>query len=276
MPLAIVAHQREPTNALLAAELHAQLLSPRAALARLKPGDVALVRLDVRRTLDGCEPGLDLLEPLERRGIEVLNRAPALLAAHDKLRTSQILPAAGLPHPRTGHITSVHELLDLEPPVVVKPRFGSWGRDVVRCRDRGELEAWAAELQRRPWFRRTGAIVQELLPPPGHDLRVLVARGRVFGCVERVARPGEWRTNISLGGTRRKAFPSAEASELAIAAAEAVGIDVAGVDLLPVDGSYVALELNGAADFDHEYSFDGHDVYAGLRAALAPVVALPV
>jgi RimK family alpha-L-glutamate ligase len=276
MTLAVVAHQREPTNAMLAAQLDAQLLAPQTALARLRPGDVALVRLDVRRTLDGCEPGLDLLEPLERRGVEVLNRAPALLAAHDKLRTSRVLPAAGLAHPHTEHITSVHELLEVEPPVVVKPRFGSWGRDVVRCRDRAELEAWAVQLQRRPWFRRTGAIVQELLPPPGHDLRVLVARGRVFGCVERVAKPGEWRTNISLGGTRRRADPSEEACELALAAAAAVLIDVAGVDLLPVDGSYVALELNGAADFDGGYSFRGRDVFVELHAALDSVLPAAV
>ena len=272
MALAIVAHQREPTNAMLAARLGAGLLSPRAALANLLPGDVALARIDVLSTLDGVESGLELLEALERRGIHVLNRADALLAVHDKWRTATLLRSAGVPHPWTEHVRTVAELLELDPPLVVKPRFGSWGRDVVRCRDRTELCAWAARLQGRPWFARTGALVQELLPPPGYDLRLLVARGRVFGGAERVAQRGEWRTNVSLGAARRRADPSEEACELALRAAAAVGIDVAGVDLLPVGGSYVPIELNGAADFDESYSLE-RDVFEELLEAL---VSTPV
>jgi RimK family alpha-L-glutamate ligase len=272
MAFAVVAHQREPTNAVLAERLGARLLSPRAALASLGRGDQALARLDVRRTLDGVEPGLDLLEPLERRGVRVLNRARTLFAVHDKLRTEAALSAHGLPHPVTRHVRTVHELLELQPPFVVKPRFGSWGKDVVRCRDRSELEAWAVELQRRPWFHRTGALVQELIPPAGHDLRLLVACGRVVGGVERVAQPGEWRTNVSLGAVRRHVDPPAEARELAVAAAAALGVDVAGVDLLPAAGTYVVLELNGAADFDEHYSLE-RDVYEGLGEALLPEAA---
>lgn len=267
MALAIVAHQREPTNATLAANLGARLLTPAAALAGLGSGDVALARIDVRSTLDGVEPGLELVDALERRGVTVLNRADALLCVHDKLRTARALHAVGLPHPWTERIRSGRELLELEPPFVVKPRFGSWGRDVVRCRDRAEAAAWARELGRRPWFDVTGAVVQELLPPRGFDLRLLVARGRVFGGVERVAPPGEWRTNVSLGAARHRVDPPAEARELALAAARAVGIDVAGVDLFPVGGSYLPLELNGAADFDETYSLS-RDVYEELRAAL--------
>jgi len=86
-------------------------------------GEVALARIDVRHTLDGCEPGIELLEPLAERGVQVLNRAPALLAVHDKLRTARLLSVVGVPHPETKHLTSVHELLELEPPLVVKPRF---------------------------------------------------------------------------------------------------------------------------------------------------------
>jgi RimK family alpha-L-glutamate ligase len=167
----------------------------------------------------------------------------------------------------------VGELLELEPPLVVKPRFGSWGTDVVRCRDRAELEAWADQLRLRPWFRRTGAIVQELLPPSGHDLRLVVACGRVVGAVERAARAGEWRTNVSLGGSRRPVDPPDAARDLALAAAAAVGIDVAGVDLFPVAGAYAVLELNGAADFDEAYSLAERDIYADLREALGLVAS---
>ncbi len=274
MAAAVVAHQAEPTNARLAAELGAELLSPQAALARLEAGDLALARIDVRQTLDGCEPGLEVLDELERRGVDVLNRRGPLLAVHDKLRTARALVAAGVPHPHTAHVTAARELLVLKPPVIVKPRFGSWGSDVVRCDSHDELEAWAAVLRGRPWFRRTGAVVQELVPPPERDLRVLVARGRVVGAVERLARHGEWRTNVSLGAAKRPVEPPGLACDLALQAASAVGIDVAGVDLLPVGDSYVVIELNGAADFDETYSLAEGNVYADLGDAIGVTTLL--
>src|SRR6266542_560116 len=83
------------------------------------------------------------------------------------------------------------ELPDIDVPAVVKPRFGSWGREVTLCRDRRELERTVERLVFRPWFRTGGAIAQELIPPLGHDLRVIVAGGTVVGAGRRDAAPGE-------------------------------------------------------------------------------------
>ena len=63
------------------------------------------------------------------------------------------LGAAGIPHPCHGHVTDPLELPALEPPLVLKPRFGSWGRDVLLCRTRAELAAAATVLPERQWFR---------------------------------------------------------------------------------------------------------------------------
>jgi [lysine-biosynthesis-protein LysW]--L-2-aminoadipate ligase len=249
--------------------LRAELLSPLDAREVLRPGHTVLARLDVLPTLDGVEPGLLELLWLERRGIRVLNRAATLLAVHDKLRTSHLLRAAGLPHPRTAVLRG-DERPSLEPPLVLKPRFGSWGRDVMRCRDRAELDDALAVARDRPWFRRHGALLQELLPPLGHDLRLLVAGGEVVGAGERIAARGEWRTNVSLGGSARPSDPPPRAQALACAAAKAVGGDLVGVDLLPLDGNdYVVLELNGAVDFDERYALGGDvDLYLQIARAL--------
>jgi RimK family alpha-L-glutamate ligase len=277
MKFAVIAQRPTPTNVALATcrlpGLDSALLSPAQALVHLEAGDVALGRLDVLTSLDGIEPGVWAIGQLERRGVRLLNRPAAVLAAHDKLRTAEALEAAGLPHPKTLAVRSREEPVDLEFPVVLKPPFGSWGHDVLLCMDAYELEARLAELETRPWFAVTGAVAQELVPPVGHDLRCLVAGGRIVGAIERHAAPGEWRTNISLGGTRRPVEAPPRACELAIAAAAALGVDLVGVDLLPVGaGEYVVIELNGAVDFTTEYNAR-HDVYAAAVSSLLGSVA---
>jgi RimK family alpha-L-glutamate ligase len=246
---ALVAHRESTTNRELAAcRPGAATLTPAEALAVLRPGEVALGRLDVRPTLDGVESGLWALGALAERGVRLLNPPSALLTAHDKLLTARALARAGLPHPPTRVVfRGAH--VDARGPVVVKPRYGSWGRDVVLCRDARELVRTLESLAGRPWFARQGALVQQLVPPRGFDLRLVVAAGTVVGAIERRAAPGEWRTNVALGGTRTPVVPPADACRLAVAAAAAAGADLVGVDLLPADGGWVVLELNGAAVF---------------------------
>ena len=264
------AHQTnlELVEAWRALGIDARLIPPADALSELAAGDRALGRLDVLQTLDGVEPGLQVLDWLELRGVTVLNPARCLLASHDKLLTDAYLTGAGVPHPQSLLAESARDVRLLPLPCVVKPRFGSWGRDVFRCRTPDEREACLAVLATRSWFRADGAVVQELLPSPGYDLRVIVAAGAVVGAAERVARPGEWRTNISLGGSLREAGPSPEGFALAIAAAAAVGADVLGVDLVTTPRGLTVLEVNGAVDFDGRYSLRGSDVYAAIAEAL--------
>ena len=80
--------------------------------------------------------------------------------------------------------------------VVVKPLFGSEGRGLLRISDK-EL-AWRTFHA----LERLNAVLylQRVVRHPGHDLRVFVLRGAVLGAMRRHAQPGEWRTNVSLGG----------------------------------------------------------------------------
>jgi RimK family alpha-L-glutamate ligase len=265
--LAVVAHRRHGTNAKLV-EQGAALLPPRRALHTLRAGDLALARLDVRTTLDGIEPGVWTLRRLERRGVRVLNPPDAITAMHDKLLTAMRLHHVNVPHPRSAYLPVSTSARGIELPAVIKPRFGSWGRHVHLCATRGELRRCLRALRGEPWFQEQGALIQELVPPTGADLRILVAGGEVVGAIERVAAPGEWRTNVALGGTRRPIDPDPRARSLALAAAAAVGADLTGVDLLRKGRSYVVLELNGAVDFTAEYSLDGTCVFARALDAL--------
>jgi len=268
-PAAVVIGKPTPTNLALADAFGAlgyggSVAAPASALS-LGEADLALARLDVLPTLDGTEAGLWRLPFAVRDGGRLLNEPRALLAAHDKLRTALLLERAGVPHPRTIHVRS-GRAADFDPPYVVKPRFGSWGCDGFRCETRRELAARLEELRGRVWFRRHGALVQELVEPTGSDLRVVVGGGRVIGAVERLAPPGEWRTNVALGATRRRADASPSARAIALAAVAGLGLDLAGVDLLPDPrGGFVVLEVNGAVDFTTDYA---DDVFAAAAAAL--------
>ncbi|HEV7133174.1 MAG TPA: ATP-grasp domain-containing protein [Gaiellaceae bacterium] len=288
MRFAVVAHARSETNMALAAAAvslgaEGEILAPRDALRALGPRDVALGRLDVREGLDGIETGGNELERLARSGVDVLNPPNALAAAHDKLLTARVLRLNGLPHPHSWLVADGMPSVAPDLPVVLKPRFGSWGRDVVLCRTKAELDRELERLRYRDWFREHGALAQELVPPLGWDLRVIVAGGRVIGAARRFAASGEWRTNVALGGRTVPVAPPPLARRLALAAAAAIGADLVGVDLLPTASGYVIAELNGAVDFRAAYALDGSDVFelavlellraAADRRALAAVGA---
>jgi hypothetical protein len=94
--------------------IRAELLRPPEAQQRLGPGDVAPARLDVAQGLDGVEAGLVEIGARLRRGVRVLNRPAALLAAHDKRETARRLTDAKLPHPRTLHRGRLDEVRALD------------------------------------------------------------------------------------------------------------------------------------------------------------------
>ena len=246
-------------------------MTPVEALERLGPGDAALGRLDVLPTLDGVDDGLWALGVLAARGVRVLNGPAFLLATHDKLLTARLLRRAGLPHPRTRVVRGTRVPPSLETPAVVKPRHGSWGRAVTLCRDDAELAAELARIQDEPWYLQHGALVQDLVPPVGHDLRLLVAGDRVVGCIRRVAQAGEWRTNVALGARREPAVAPPVAIRMALDAARAVDATLVGVDLLPTEDGWTIVELNGAVEFTGEYRLQG-DVFR--EAALELVATL--
>jgi RimK family alpha-L-glutamate ligase len=271
MKFAVVAHRRSPTNDSLVAAARAlgfdsEIVDPHRALGLLEPDDVALARLDVREELDGIERGTGELERLAAGGVDVRNPPGALVVAHDKLLTARTLRLAGLPHPHTTLLSPGLPAAAPELPLVLKPRFGSWGRDVELCSTSDELEAALVRLQGKPWFREYGALAQELVEPRGWDLRVVVAGGRVVGAACRVARPGEWRTNAALGAQVEPVEPPVTARALALAATRTARLDLVGVDLLPTGNGFVVLELNGAVDFRPLYA--SGDVFADAVVVL--------
>ncbi len=245
--------------------------------AGVRAGEVDLMRIDgvlVRMmppgTLEQVVFRMDALHRVAAVGVPVLNPPRAVEAAVDKYLTLALLDAAGLPVPATWTGQSAAAALAafdaLGGDVVVKPLFGSEGRGLVRVSDR--------ELSWRTFhaLERLGAVLylQRAIRHPGHDIRVFVLEGRVLAAMRRHAPPGEWRTNVAVGGAAEAHVASPEESRLAIAAAAAISAEAAGVDLVldPDRGGLVILEVNAVPGWRALARVTGIDVAAALLDSL--------
>jgi ribosomal protein S6--L-glutamate ligase len=244
--------------------------SVRARGIELMDVDGVLVRIMPPGSLEQVVFRMDALHRVSAAGVPVLNRPRAIEAAVDKYLTLALLSQAGLAVPATWAGQSAAEALaafdELGGDVVVKPLFGSEGRGLVRVGDR-EL-AWRTFHA----LERIGAVLylQRFVRHPGHDLRVFVLNGTVLGAMRRHAPPGDWRTNVSLGGRAEPHRLCADEERLALAAARAVGAEAAGVDLIADrDGDRpMVLEVNAVPGWRAFSRVTGIDVAAALLEAL--------
>jgi ribosomal protein S6--L-glutamate ligase len=111
--------------------------------------------------------------------------------------------------------------------------------------------------------------VQRVVDHGGSDVRAFVVGGRVLGAIERRANDGDWRTNVSRAASARPVELPAPSEQLAVRAAEAVGADYAGVDLLPSrDGRVFVLEVNGIPGWEGLQRATGIDVAGAIVAQL--------
>lgn len=216
-----------------------------SATEQLLSADAVLARIIPNGSLEQIIYRVDALHWLEDRGVRVMNSPRAIERCVDKFYTSALLHETGLSTPETmvcegieDAMTAVEELGD----AIIKPLFGSMGHGMVRVSDPDTAfrVVRALELTRAVFY------VQRVIDHRGCDVRAFVVGDRVVAAMERRARDGGWRTNISLGGEAHAIELSPEWAEQALRAARAVGAEYAGVDLLPArDGTLYVLEVNG-------------------------------
>jgi ribosomal protein S6--L-glutamate ligase len=138
-------------------------------------------------------------------------------------------------------IADAERLLSQLGSAVAKPIAGSLGDDVVRV---ASDEAGRAAVRER--LARDGAVyLQAYVAHPGRDVRAFVVGGRVEAAIERRAGPGEWKTNLGGGGFAAPVTCGTELRQVAEAAAQAIGLDYAGVDLVAGPAGPTVIEVNG-------------------------------
>jgi len=201
-----------------------------------------IVRPIGRGSLEEIIFRMDLLHRLQRLGMYILNHPSAIERAVDKYYALSLLEENGLPVPRTIVAESADAALsafaDLGGDVVVKPIFGSRGIGSTRISDIDVAERIFRALD----FNHQVLYVQEFIPHGDYDLRLLVLGRRVLASMKRVA--ASWKTNISLGAKPVYYNPPREIIEMAVNAAETLGCELAGVDILQTKKGPLVIEVN--------------------------------
>jgi RimK family alpha-L-glutamate ligase len=207
---------------------------------------------------------LAIIRQFEEMGVPCVNQSMPINIVRDKLRTGQLLAANKIPIPKTMMVRYPVDDGLVEKhigfPCVIKLVTGSYGEGVYLCerkRDYKKLMEFIDTLGAKKTM-----IVQEYMGArPGEDLRVFVVGGKVLGAMRRTAPEGDFRANITNGGTGSKFEVTPEIEYLAIETARVLGLNIAGVDLLFSDHGFVVCEANSNP------GFSGFEKYCEVNVA---------
>ncbi len=205
---------------------------------------------------------------LEGAGVRLFNSAAAIEKCDDKAMTHEVLSAGGVAMPKTITVPLTFEGVGypdkkfferagelLGYPLVVKERFGSFGKQVYLARSFSEL----CEIVDRRAPR--GMILQELVKSScGRDVRINVVGGECIAAMYREAKDGDFRANVTNGGSMREYMPSEEEKAVAVKCCELLGVDFAGVDILFGENGPLVCEVNSNAHLKNIMTATGVNV----------------
>ncbi len=206
--------------------------------------------------------GTAVVRQLEMMGVSTPSSSQAIARSRDKLRSLQILSREGLPLPVTTFCHSTQDIGGLiegvgGAPLIVKLLEGTQGIGVVLCETKSAAESVIEA------FRNLEAnllVQQYIAEAKGKDLRCFVVGGEVVAAMVRTAAPGEFRSNIHRGGKGEPATLSRRERSVAIKAAKAMKLGVAGVDLLRGKDGPLVMEVNSSPGLEGIETSTGFDV----------------
>lgn len=206
--------------------------------------------------------GTAVVRQFEMMGVFTANESQAISRSRDKLRCMQLLSKQGIGLPVTGFAHSTKDIDGLinivgGAPLVIKLLEGTQGIGVVLA------ETYQAAKSVIEAFRGLDAniLVQQFIAEAkGADLRCFVIGSKVIAAMKRQGAPGEFRSNLHRGGNAEQVKLSAEERKTAISAAKAMGLRVAGVDLLRSKDGPVVMEVNSSPGLEGIEKTTGIDV----------------
>lgn len=223
--------------------------------------DAIIPRIGASVTFYGCA----VLRQFEMMGVFPVNESVAITRSRDKLRSMQLLSRKGIGMPVTGFASKPGDIKDLlnmvgSTPVVVKLLEGTQGIGVVLAETRKAAESVIEAFL----GLNADILVQEYIKEAGGaDIRCFVIGDKVIAAMKRQASPGEFRSNLHRGGSASLVRITPTERRTAIAAAKAMGLNVAGVDLLRSERGPLVMEVNSSPGLEGIEAATGKDV-AGM------------
>ena len=218
--------------------------------------------------------GTAIVRQFEQMGVFTANRAAAIGRSRNKLHCLQVLSQQDIDLPRTGFAHSpkdIDSLIELVggAPLVIKVLEGSQGVGVVLA----ETDQSARSMIEAFGGLKANILVQEFIEESyGEDIRCFVIDGEVVAAVKRKGALGEFRSNVHRGGRSYAVDLSAAERDIASRAAEAVGLQIAGVDVLRASHGPLVIEVNSSPGLEGIESATGIDI-AGQMVEFAIIAA---
>ena len=209
--------------------------------------------------------GTAVLRQFEMMGVYPLNESVAISRSRDKLRALQLLSRKGIGLPITGFAHKPDDIKDLiqmvrGAPLVIKLLQGTQGIGVVLA----ETEKAAESVIESFFGLHASVLVQEYIEESGGaDIRCLVVGDKVVAAMRRQGAEGEFRSNLHRGGSAALIKITPEERSTAVRAANTMGLNVCGVDILRSNHGPVVMEVNSSPGLEGIEKATGKDI-AGM------------
>ena len=230
---------------------------------RLEGVDAIIPRIGASVTFYGTA----VVRQFELMGAFSAVTSQAIVRSRDKLRSLQILSKNGLGMPKTAFTNfskgGEKQLIEQVSgaPVIIKLLEGTQGLGVVLA----ETKKAAQSVVEAFHGLKARIIVQEYIKEAkGSDIRALVVNGKVVGAMKRQGAEGEFRSNLHRGGVATVIKLSRAEKQAALNAAKALGLDVAGVDMLQSLRGPLILEVNSSPGLEGIEGATGVNVAAEI------------
>ncbi|MEO2268097.1 30S ribosomal protein S6--L-glutamate ligase [Pseudoalteromonas pernae] len=225
---------------------------------KLEEFNAIIPRIGASVTFYGCS----VLRQFEMMGVYPVNESVAITRSRDKLRSLQLLSRKGVGMPVTGFASKPDDVKDLlemvgGAPVVIKLLEGTQGIGVVLAETRKAAESVIEAFM----GLKANIMVQEYIKEAGGaDIRCFVIGDKVIAAMKRQAQEGEFRSNLHRGGSASLVRITPEERKTAVAAAKAMGLNVAGVDLLRSERGPLVMEVNSSPGLEGIEVATGKDI----------------
>ena len=210
--------------------------------------------------------GTAVVRQFEMMGVYSLNESVAISRSRDKLRSLQLLARKGIGLPVTGFAHSTKETQDLiqiagGAPVVIKLLEGTQGIGVVLA----ETQNAASSVIEAFRGLKANILVQEFIKEAGgEDIRCFVVGDRVVATMKRKGKEGDFRSNLHRGGTAEIVRITPEERSTAVRAANIMGLNMAGVDILRSNHGPVIMEVNSSPGLEGIEVASGKDIAGAI------------